>query len=408
MKMPILLKILRHSVVPLVLAAALHAPSIHAQNTVFGPPQFMTYQGYLTDASGNALGSANTGPKNYDVVFRIWDSQTAGNELYAEQQTVTVAGGYFSVLLGEGSAYQSEPQPPISSLFTNGTASQRYVEITVQGIGAGTPPANVTIMPRLRLLSSPYSFLAGYAVTAAGLANGGNAVVSINNSNYVGINQQNPASMLDVNGIITALGLNVNGTNTAAAFIGNGSGLTNLNAAALTGSVPGATLTSVPAAALTGSVPSATLTSVPGAALTGTVADANLSTNIAKLNMGQTFTGTNSFSMPVKLTGANPTLYASGGEESLRIVRGSVSSAGTIAFGSGFTVTWNTSAVCYVITFNTPFSAVPSVVGAFAGPVNQDTLCVYNITTNGCSVACVNNNGNWYQWPFSFIAVGPR
>jgi hypothetical protein len=402
----------------------------------------MTYQGYLTDASGNALGSANTGPKNYDVVFRIWDSQTAGNELYAEQQTVTVAGGYFSVLLGEGSAYQSEPQPPISSLFTNGTASQRYVEITVQGIGAGTPPANVTIMPRLRLLSSPYSFLAGYAVTAAGLANGGNAVVSINNSNYVGINQQNPASMLDVNGIITALGLNVNGTNTAAAFIGNGSGLTNLNAAALTGSVPGATLTSVPAAALTGSVPSATLTSVPaaaltgsvpsatltsvsaaaltgsvpsatltsvpGAALTGTVADANLSTNIAKLNMGQTFTGTNSFSMPVKLTGANPTLYASGGEESLRIVRGSVSSAGTIAFGSGFTVTWNTSAVCYVITFNTPFSAVPSVVGAFAGPVNQDTLCVYNITTNGCSVACVNNNGNWYQWPFSFIAVGPR
>src|SRR5271157_2339296 len=114
---PILLKTLRHSIVPLVLAAALHAPSIHAQNAAFGPPQFMTYQGYLTDANGNALGSTNTGPKNYDVVFRVWDSQTAGNELYAEQQTVTVANGYFSVLLGEGSAYQNEPQPPIASLF---------------------------------------------------------------------------------------------------------------------------------------------------------------------------------------------------------------------------------------------------------------------------------------------------
>ena len=391
MKMPILLKTLRHSIVPLVLAAALHAPSSRAQNAAFGPPQFMTYQGYLTDAGGNALGSTNTGPKNYDVIFRVWDSQTAGNELYAEQQTVTVAGGYFSVLLGEGSAYQTEPQPPIASLFTNGTASQRYVEITVQGIGAGAPPANVTILPRLRLLSSPYSFLAGYAVRAASLANSGNAVVSITNGNFVGINQQNPASMLDVNGIITALGLNVNGTNSAAAFVGNGSGLTNLNAANLTGSVP-----------------SATLTSVPAAALTGTVADANLSTNIAKLNIGQTFTGTNSFSMPVKLAGANPTLYASGGEENLRIIRGTVNGNATIAAGSGFTVTWNASSVCYVMSFNTPFSAVPSVVVSFASPVDQDAFCAYNVTTNGCNLACVNNNGDWYSWPFSFIAIGPR
>jgi hypothetical protein len=324
-------------------------------------------------------------------------------------------------------------------LFTNGTASQRYVEITVQGIGAGAPPANVTILPRLRLLSSPYSFLAGYAVSAAGLANSGNAVVSITNGNFVGINQPNPASMLDVNGIITALGLNVNGTitalglnvngtNSAAAFVGNGSGLTNLNAAnltgsvpsatltsvpgaALTGSVPSATLTSVPAAALTGSVPSATLTSVPSAALTGTVADTNLSTNIAKLNMGQTFTGSNSFSMPLKLAGANPILYASGGEENLRIVRGTVNNNGTIVVGSGFTVTMpnnNNPGAYYLITFNTPFSGVPSVVVGFAAPYDQDAFSSYNVNTNSFNVAMANNNGDWYEGPFSFIAVGPR
>ena len=104
----------------------------------FNPPDRMTYQGFLADGNGNPLGNTNTGPKNYDVVFRIWPDQNAGgSSLWTEQQTVTVDRGYFSVLLGEGTTVSPELHNPLSSLFTNSTASDRYVEMTVKGIGAG-------------------------------------------------------------------------------------------------------------------------------------------------------------------------------------------------------------------------------------------------------------------------------
>ena len=57
-------------------------------------------------------------------------------------------------------------------MFNDATASERWVGITVKGIG----PANsdVNILPRLRLLTSPYAFLASKAlsVDGAGLTSG--------------------------------------------------------------------------------------------------------------------------------------------------------------------------------------------------------------------------------------------
>ena len=187
------------------------------------PPERVSYQGYLVDANGNQLGSTNTGPKNYDVVFRIYNDQTlssVGNRLWSEQQTVTVDKGYFSVMLGEGSTYQSEARPLLSTLFTNAVdASDRYVEITVKGIGASG--ADSTLLPRMRLLSSPYAYLAKYSLGASTLVNAGFNVVSMTRTN-VGINNASPASALDVNGTITGSGLNVQGaaTITGAATLG--------------------------------------------------------------------------------------------------------------------------------------------------------------------------------------------
>ena len=71
------------------------------------PPDKLTYQGYLVDAAGSALGL--TAPKNYDVIFRIYNHETASGttyRLWSELQTVTVDKGYFSVVLGEGGAYE--------------------------------------------------------------------------------------------------------------------------------------------------------------------------------------------------------------------------------------------------------------------------------------------------------------
>ena len=121
------------------------------------PPERMTYQGFLVDGNGAALG--NSAPANYDVVFRIYNAKSGGTPIWSEQQTVTVDKGYFSVLLGEGSQVNSEDSGSLSSAFDGADASDRFIGITVSGLGGG----NVEIAPRLRLVTSPYSFTASNA-----------------------------------------------------------------------------------------------------------------------------------------------------------------------------------------------------------------------------------------------------
>lgn len=179
------------------LALALGPLPGHAADA--NPPERMTYQGFLVDANGNALGDPN--PQNYDVVFRIWQSESStasADRLWAEQQTVTVDKGYFSVLLGEGSQVGSEPRPALSTIFVGPTASDRWVGLTVKGIGAGG--ADSDILPRLRLLSSPYAFLARHAVEADRLVNGSSQQVVTVEGSRVGINQSSPSEALDVDG----------------------------------------------------------------------------------------------------------------------------------------------------------------------------------------------------------------
>jgi microcystin-dependent protein len=175
------------------------------------PPDLMTYQSYLTDANGVALGS--TAPKNYDVIFRIYNDQSAtagANRLWTEQQTVTIDKGYFSVLLGEGSDVGSEVRPVLSSLFTGLDISDRFIEMTVKGIGAGG--TDTTIKPRLRLMTSPYAFVAKHAVNAANLVNSANNAVINAVGSYVGINKLNPTTALDVVGTVNATTFVGNGT----------------------------------------------------------------------------------------------------------------------------------------------------------------------------------------------------
>ncbi len=148
----------------IALVAAMHlGDAAYAQATP-RPPERMTYQGFIAGSDGVALG--NTAPKNYDVIFRVYDAETAGTLIWGEQQTVTVDKGYFSVLLGEGAPVSGVPNAGItlSSLFNSATASDRYVGFTVKGIGSGG--ADVDILPRARMMSAPYAFLASRALVA--------------------------------------------------------------------------------------------------------------------------------------------------------------------------------------------------------------------------------------------------
>ncbi len=143
----------------LVLVLALAGRAMAQANA--NPPERMTYQGFLVDANGVALG--NTAPRNYDVIFRMWTAQTGGSRLWSEQQTVTVDKGFFNVLLGEGSAVSGEVRPALSAVFSGADVSERYISVTVKAPGLGS--SDVEITPRLRMMTAPYAFLAKQAVS---------------------------------------------------------------------------------------------------------------------------------------------------------------------------------------------------------------------------------------------------
>lgn len=162
------------------------------------PPERMTYQGYLVDADGTALGE--TEPANYDLIFSIWDEQSGGISKWSEQQTVTIDKGYFSVLLGEGS-----PTAGSSNLLSQafaGNASSRFVEITVKGIGSGGD--DTTIRPRLQLVSSPYAFM---STRAGKLTDQGADMVTVESGAGIHVNGTVTATEVKAHGAIPLGGI---------------------------------------------------------------------------------------------------------------------------------------------------------------------------------------------------------
>ena len=133
----------------------------------------MAYQGYMTDSNGDPLGA--TAPANYDTVFRIWsvlEGNASNDLLWSEQQTVTFDKGYFSVLLGEGSQYNSSLEISLAAAFRSSTCFRSFCRHYRHWIDRGA----VELVPRLKLVSSPYSFLAEHARSA-------NRILGVDDSN---------------------------------------------------------------------------------------------------------------------------------------------------------------------------------------------------------------------------------
>ena len=107
---------------------------------------------------GEPVGSDQPTSKN--IQFRIYTAEQGGEVKYAEEQTVTVDKGYFSVLLGQGTAIPGEPGPPttlFSKVFEGNKSFQRFIGIRVDG---------TDINPRLRYVASPYSVLSQRSIQA--------------------------------------------------------------------------------------------------------------------------------------------------------------------------------------------------------------------------------------------------
>ncbi|WP_378924129.1 hypothetical protein [Pelagicoccus mobilis] len=139
------------------------------------PPNRMTVQSYITDDGGTPLG--NAAPVNKKMVFSLYNADTGGTVVFADEQIVTVDKGHFSVVLGEGSEVSGQNHE-LSTAFSGSDASDRFLEIQV----SDTDGSNAqTLSPRLRLLPSAYAFLASYANEAAKVSSDGIDTAAIKN-----------------------------------------------------------------------------------------------------------------------------------------------------------------------------------------------------------------------------------
>ena len=111
------------SIFVVVLATAIHAV----------PNQPLSYQGRLTDVSGNPVADGT-----YSVTFAIYAELSGGEALWTEKQEITLSGGLFTALLG--SVNSIDP-----SLFSS---YPRYLGITVSG--------DPEMTPRIRMATVPY------------------------------------------------------------------------------------------------------------------------------------------------------------------------------------------------------------------------------------------------------------
>jgi hypothetical protein len=175
-------------------------------------PGYISYQGRALDTTGAVIGLA--APVNRTVTFRVWDHPSnvlLANLLYSEQQTVTISGGEFSVLIGQGAATAGttfgysesskglggSPVVKISDLAVFG-GSTRYLGVTIDD---GTVAVDNEITPRQQIVSSAYAFRAKYAEQLG--SNGGAALTALDSGN-VGIGNTAPPALFTVSGANTS------------------------------------------------------------------------------------------------------------------------------------------------------------------------------------------------------------
>ena len=132
-------------------------------------PYFLSYQGRVTDGAGLAIG--NSIPENRLVRFQIYSSATGGTAVYGEQQTVTISGGEFSVLIGNGQAVTGVSGPSnntaLATILSSMSNNSLYLGVSVAASGGNF---TTEISPRQQLVAGAFAFRSKIAET---VTNGG-------------------------------------------------------------------------------------------------------------------------------------------------------------------------------------------------------------------------------------------
>lgn len=192
----------------LILAALCLLPGFLAAQTITtGVPGFISYQGRVLNNTGGLVGSPT--PVNRTVIFRIWDHPSntlTTNLIYSEQQTVTIAEGEFSVLVGQGVATTgsqfgySETAKKLADIATAFGGSTRYLGVTVDD---GTAAVDNEITPRQQIVSSAFSFRAKFAET---LGTSASTALTVMDSGNIGVGNTNPPARFTVTAAGTGTG----------------------------------------------------------------------------------------------------------------------------------------------------------------------------------------------------------
>jgi len=131
-------------------------------------PLTVNYQGTVYDSTGTAIGA--TAAVNRKVIFRLYDTSTAGTKLWTEEQTVTIYKGEFSVVLGNGTTAtgtaSTESRPALDTVFT-GSTTTRYLEVMVDNGDGSITNTDTPISPRQLITTTFYAF---HALVADGIA----------------------------------------------------------------------------------------------------------------------------------------------------------------------------------------------------------------------------------------------
>jgi len=184
-------------------AFVLLAGSVVAFAQTSSVPGLLSYQGRVTDSAGTAIGAAS--PVNRTITFKFYSTSSGGTPLYAEAQTVTISGGEFSVLIGNGTGVSGLKGPSAPALTPFGTLSSIFIGNIYLGVTVddGTAAVDPEIAPRQQIATSAYTFRAKIAETLAdGALSTAMLADTAVSTNKIGASQVTTAKIADAN-IIT-------------------------------------------------------------------------------------------------------------------------------------------------------------------------------------------------------------